>query len=135
VSVDETVLAWSTEDKATNAINKDDGMANMNTIKAINPDLSKYPAFEWCSAHGTDWYLPAYNELSELRQNQLTISSTLSANSYTPVYKKYSNYYYLSSTEENSLCVLARNFGDYSGSDKYPSKDEVVCYVRAILAF
>lgn len=135
VSVDETVLAWSTEDKATNAINKDDGMANMNTIKAINPDLSKYPAFEWCSAHGTDWYLPAYNELSELKNNQHTISSTLSAKDYTPVYKKSSNYYYLSSTEENSLCVLARNLGDYSGSTKYPSKDEAVCYVRAVLTF
>jgi hypothetical protein len=135
VSVDETALAWSTENKATNATNQDDGMANMNTIMAINPDLSKYPAFEWCSAHGTDWYLPAYNELSELRKNQVTISSTLSANSYTPVYKKYSDYYYLSSTEKNSLGVLARNFGNYSGSTKYPSKDEAVCYVRAVLAF
>ena len=135
VSVDETVLAWSTEYKATNAIDENDGLANMNTIKAINPDLSKYPAFEWCSAHGTDWYLPAYNELTTLKNNQYAITTTLKANGYTPVYKTSSNYYYLSSTESTSRSVYARNLGDYSGGTKYPMKDETVCYVRAVLTF
>ena len=133
VSVDETMLAWSTEDKATNAVNYNDGMANMNTIKAVNPDLSKYPAFEWCSAHGTDWYLPAYGELSELKENQGAIDSTLYANGYTRVYKPHSNYYYLSSTENNSFRACAHNFG--MSSAKYPPKDETACYVRAVLAF
>jgi hypothetical protein len=72
MSVSETNYKWSTASTTTNATNKDDGMANMNTIKSINSDFSKYPAFKWCAEYGTNWYLPAKNELSVIYNKKST---------------------------------------------------------------
>ena len=83
VSVEETSLRWSTEEIVTSAKNTDNGMANMETIKAINPDLSKYPAFKWCADYGTNWYLPSETELKEIYNQKSIINAALSANSYT----------------------------------------------------
>lgn len=129
VSVTETNLAWSTERITTNARNQDDGMANMNTIKALNPDLSKYPAFKWCADYGTDWYLPALNELKTIEGLKSTINSCLSANDFTSL----GTYAYRSSTE----------FGDDGAYCWDFSNNFDLCYynktstytVRAVLAF
>ena len=129
VSVDETKLAWSTENKTTNAKNWDDGMANMNTIKTLNSNLSKYPAFKWCNDYGTDWYLPAYNELSALHNNRHTIQSTLSANGYTSL----TSDYYWSSSEVSSTKAYDYDFNPYESTGDY--NKTTYHYVRAILAF
>ena len=78
VSISETSKAWSTEQITTNANNKDDGMINTNKIKSINPDLSEYPAFKWCTNYGTDWYLPAANEIESIYSNKSKLNAVLS---------------------------------------------------------
>lgn len=98
VSVEETKCEWSGEYIKTNARNDDDGMENMKTIKALNPDLSKYPAFKWCADYGTDWYLPAKSELDTIFDIITTINTTLSTNGYTSL-STTNNYW--SSTEDS----------------------------------
>ena len=80
VSAEETKLAWSTEKITTEAKNKDDGMANMNTIKAHNHDLSKYPALKWCTDYGTDWYLPSINELRIIHGLSSSLNASINSN-------------------------------------------------------
>ena len=131
VSVTETKLAWSTESINTNARNEDDGMANMNTIKALNPDLSKFPAFKWCADYGTDWYLPALNELRTIYKLKSTIKSTLSANGYTLL--KADDYW--SSTNANGHTSIAEELDFSDGYTSVISTKTYVNYVRAVLAF
>ena len=128
VSVEETLCSWSSEGIDTNAVNSDDGMANMNTIKAINPDLSKYPAFRWCADYGTDWYLPARNELKTIYNNKSTINSILSAYGYTSLDASY----YWSSTEQFNSWAYTLKISD-GGSYGYEKSNQYT--VRAVLAF
>ena len=131
VSVAETRLAWSTEQINTNVRNEDDGMANMNTIKAINPDLSRYPAFKWCADYGTSWYLPALNELKVIYENKSIISRTLSEFGYSDLL---SNDDYASSCEDGYYRNVEANFHRTSWStSSQPKYDED--FIRAILAF
>ena len=53
-------------------------MINTNRIKSINPDLSEYPAFKWCTDYGTDWYLPAANEFESIYSNKSKLNAVLS---------------------------------------------------------
>ncbi len=46
-------------------VNTDDGMANMNTVKAKDVAFVNYPAYAWCVTLGEGWYLPAQNELND----------------------------------------------------------------------
>lgn len=81
MSLDEGEDSWSRRPKkrfninfyvATNATNKNDGMANMEAIaQAIEQhgvDWSWFPAFQWCRNKGEGWYLPAINELVEINK-------------------------------------------------------------------
>ena len=77
VSIYEADLKWSTESVTTLATSSNDGMVNMNTIKASNSDLSKYPAFKWCADYGKDWYLPARDELYTIHNLKSELNATL----------------------------------------------------------
>ena len=127
----ETKLAWSTEQINTYAKNADDGMANMETIKAINPDLSKYPAFKWCADYGLGWYLPSFTELQEIYNQRYTINEVLSACGYTTItVKDGEETEYWSSYELNSYSArtIYLNAGHYWG---YPNKYSIY-KVRAV---
>ena len=132
MSVDETRLAWSTERITTNATNADDGMANMNTIKALNPDLSKYPAFKWCADYGTDWYLPALNELKVIYENKSIINSTLSKCGFKQLQSSSGDY--ASSTEDDNYDYHESYFERSWWYQTCISKSDE-SQIRAILAF
>lgn len=101
-------LSWSTEKATTGATNSYDGKVNMNTIKARNSDLSKYPAFKWCADYGSDWCLPALNDLKTIYNNRSNLNTALSNAGGTTL----SAGYYWSSTEYSGT-------GAYSGSSAY----------------
>ena len=65
VSLDEALLQWSTENVWCNCIS---GRGDYNTEDMLrfgtSPD--KYPAAQWCLAHGENWYLPSSTELQWL---------------------------------------------------------------------
>ena len=132
VSVDETRLAWSTESINTNARNQDAGMVNMNTIKALNPDLSKYPAFKWCADYGTDWYFPALNELKVIYENKSIINSTLSEYGFKQLQSSSGDY--ASSTEDDSRDYREAYFERSSWYQTWTSKGDE-SQIRAILSF
>ena len=50
------------------ATNRDDAMANLQSVLAIDPTLKNYPAMQWCNAKNTEgvtgWVLPAINTLT-----------------------------------------------------------------------
>ena len=129
ISVEETSAKWSTEFTVTFARDSDNGANNMATIKAHNPDLSKYPVFKWCDDYGTDWYLPSIDELSVIYKNRSTINSTLSAKGYTTL----GTGYYWSSTEYNNSIAYLLKFNNGISVHDY-SKDYAYS-VRAVLAF
>ena len=130
VSVEEPTLTWSTEYVTTNARNADDGVANMATIKAINPDLSKYPAFKWCADYGTGWYLPSRSEMEQVANQKTIINETLSACGFTTIGTYiYTNYW--TSTEYNSDAAC----GLYWYGDSANFFKENTFNVRAVYAF
>lgn len=85
---------WSTEEVATGANDRENGMWNMSVIKKIPNWKKLYPAFALCDALNTGgvsgWYLPAFYELSYwLRPNNGTYwssseSSDKKASYYSP---------------------------------------------------
>jgi hypothetical protein len=85
-------------------------------------------AFGWCDSYGTDWYLPALNELKTIYNNRATINSTLLANGYTTL----GTGCYWSSTEKNGSSAYVF---DFSSGNSYSSYKDGESYVRAILAF
>ena len=104
----------------------------MNTIKALNPDLSKYPAFKWCADYGTDWYLPALNELKVIYNNKSIINSTLSEYGFKQLQSSTSDY---ASSNESSYynyreAYFERSSWYYNSTSKYDESQ-----IRAVLAF
>ena len=124
-------LLWSTESIVTNARDENDGMANMNVIKSINPDLSRYPAFKWCADYGTNWYLPAINELITIYNTKEIINLCLSAGGFTTLDRDY-----ISSVEYYAWDFMFLHFNngdiwdDTKNADNYHTKG-----VRAVLSF
>ena len=129
MSIIATSLKWSTESVNTGARNKDFGMTNMDTIKTINPDLSRYPAFRWCADYGADWYLPALNELRTIDANMSKLNATLSKVGGTLL--EVTDYW--SSTEESDqhASALRLDYDDYVTGDHKSYKDNVRA-VRAL---
>ncbi len=109
---------WSGEvDVFTYADDRDDGMVNMATIRALDPTLIHYPAFEWCASKGDAWYLPAVNELKSLVTIRETLNQTLAELPYaTPLESVY-----ITSTTE--ICHGTRNDGK--------TEWEGVCFIPA----
>lgn len=73
VSLDETISQWSFQEVSTNAWDMDNGLTNLQTIKALTSnDLTLYPMFTWAESknasvpEGMYWYIPARNELAQL---------------------------------------------------------------------
>lgn len=105
----------------------------MNTIETKNSDLSKYPAFKWCVDLGTDWYLPALNELKTIYNNMSKLNAALSKAGGTTLGT--SNYW--SSTEVNTEYAYPVNFSNgsssyNSGTKSYESSKKQVRAVRAL---
>ena len=44
----------------------EDGQANVEYLRSIDPTLEKFPAVKACDDYEGDWYLPAINELKSL---------------------------------------------------------------------
>lgn len=62
MSMDQTALAWSTENTWCNCINQR-GDWNTDDMLRFGSDPSKYPAAQWCQAHGEGWFMPSETEL------------------------------------------------------------------------
>ncbi len=74
VSVDETVLPWSTfrkpDFRLVGAADRIDGRRNMEAvaryIEAHGASWDDFPAFKWCREQGEGWYLPSIDELMKI---------------------------------------------------------------------
>ena len=138
VSLDETQIAWSTENIQTNARDENNGVNNMNTIKALNSDYSKYPAFKWCtdkgSINGKTWYYPSIGDLKLIQQQISKVNNSLGKVDARIDFR----YVFSSSTEskefggENYCADLT--FSSSTSTTSICAKDAAF-YVRAILAF
>ena len=104
---------------------------------------NKYPAFAWCTALGSGWYLPATNELKSLLLDSSVynaVNSTLKSvgapELAKPNEKKHSEYWV--STESNDkpingsyqACTIAMGWMFISDSFKYNQ-----ALVRAVAKF
>lgn len=69
ISLDEKVDIWATGGYNTGAKSEEDGKGNTDKVKDINAELSAFPAFKWCVAHGEGWYFPAIMEVYYLFQS------------------------------------------------------------------
>ena len=127
MSVTETSTSWGLYGTTTGATNADDGMKNVNTMKSKGY-FNSSSAFTWCANYGTDWYLPALNELQAIYNNKSAINSTLSANGYTTL----GTGSYWSSTEYSRYDAYKLSFSTGYSDENY--KDYTYS-VRAVLAF
>lgn len=94
ISLDEKVDIWATGGYNTGAKSEEDGKGNTDKVKDINAELTAFPAFKWCVAHGEGWYFPAILEVYYFLNAKETVNSTLEAHNGT----KISDFYW-SSTE------------------------------------
>lgn len=62
-SMDEEDLQWSTEYVYCNC-GTSRGDWNTEDMLRFGTSPDKYPAAQWCQAHGEGWFLPSYNELN-----------------------------------------------------------------------
>ena len=61
--MDEEDLQWSTEYVWCNC-GTQRGDWNTEDMLRFGTSPDKYPAAQWCQAHGEGWFLPSYNELN-----------------------------------------------------------------------
>ena len=103
ISLDEKVALWATGGYNTGAKSEEDGKGNTDKVKDINAELSAFPAFKWCVAHGEGWYFPAILEVYYFLNAKATVNSTLEAHNGT----KISDYYWSSTEgEEDETAAL-----------------------------
>jgi len=96
----------------TNAQDAADGMNNMMTIKSLSTNLSTdYPAFAACQTVGTDWYLPAKNELQEMYDNRDALNAQLTGIAGA---QTLDGDFYWSSTESPDFFAYAQAFNDFN---------------------
>lgn len=134
VSVDESFEQWAVSavwQIATHATSKGEGMDNMRKIMKQPNWRRNYPAFAWCASLGEGWYLPAFDELELIYQNNSIINLRLNERGYGEFACKYC---YWSSTEgvDNSDCAWFVHIPN--GSTGYYNKSNRI-YVRAVSAF
>lgn len=60
-------LKWSVLGGPDYTDDKENGQANFEALKALEPDFYGYPAFVWCASLGEGWYIPAIDELMVMR--------------------------------------------------------------------
>ena len=135
ISLDEKVDIWATGGYNTGAKSEEDGKGNTDKVKDINAELSAFPAFKWCVAHGDGWYFPAILEVYYFLNAKETVNSTLEAHNGT----KISDFYWSSTEgEEDETAALygylksdetAASYGDFKEN---PESDTLV---RAMYQF
>lgn len=135
ISIDEKVDIWATGGYNTGAKSEEDGKGNTDKVKDINAELSAFPAFKWCVAHGEGWYFPAILEVYYFLNAKATVNSTLEAHNGT----KISDFYWSSTEgEEDETAALygylksdgtATSYGDFK---ELPESDTLV---RAMYQF
>ncbi|MEI6190906.1 MAG: prepilin-type N-terminal cleavage/methylation domain-containing protein [bacterium] len=116
---------WGPNFNTTGATDVSDGRNNIAILKALNPDLSSYPAAQACNnstAYGhSDWYWPAKDELNTLRLNKDAIGNLY-------------GWIYWASTEISSTNAWIQVFnGAYEGeqwSNSKPPEYSVRCVRR-----
>lgn len=135
ISLDEKVDIWATGGYNTGAKSEEDGKGNTDKVKDLNAELSAYPAFKWCVAHGEGWYFPAILEVYYFLNAKATVNPTLEAHNGT----KISDFYWSSTEgEEDETAALygylksdgtATSYGDFK---ELPESDTLV---RAMYQF
>lgn len=135
ISLDEKVDIWATGGYNTGAKSEEDGKGNTDKVKDINAELTAFPAFKWCVAHGEGWYFPAIMEVYYFLNAKETVNSTLEAHNGT----KISDFYWSSTEgEEDETAALygylksdgtATSYGDFKEN---PESDTLV---RAMYQF
>lgn len=85
ISLDEKVDIWATGGYNTGAKSEEDGKGNTDKVKDINAELSAFPAFKWCVAHGEGWYFPAILEVYYFLNAKATVDPTLEAHNGTKI--------------------------------------------------
>lgn len=135
ISLDEKVDIWATGGYNTGAKSEEDGKGNTDKVKDINAELSAFPAFKWCVAHGEGWYFPAILEVYYFLNAKETVNPTLEAHNGT----KISDFYWSSTEgEEDETAALygylksdgtATSWGDFK---ELPESDTLV---RAMYQF
>ncbi|MBQ3208827.1 MAG: PEGA domain-containing protein [Alistipes sp.] len=110
-------IRWASDDvkyKQIGTNSQNNGVVNMNIVKAIDGWESKYPAFKWCTDLGEGWYLPAKDELDLLSFNTAVhdaVDKTLIAKGGIKLYSKGINTdNYWSSTEWDNSCAYRADF-------------------------
>ena len=139
VSLDETKAVWdsrirlglfsSTPAPVTGVNDMCDGKANTDKIMS-RTDSHYFETFAWCRSKGTDWYMPAKDELKAICKNQSTIDATLAK--YGDTLK---NDWYWSSTESSDKSELCSWHLHMDVGNTYPDYKNFINYVRAVATF
>ena len=137
VSLNEATLAWSTVYAVTDCSDMNNGMNNMNKIKAIAGWEGRYPAFKWCNDWNTGnisgWYLPAQNELIGMSTNIVAVNAALTRYDGDLLSSYYYTYYWSSSEWEYNSSNEAYSLSFYNGSR---IENKIIEHrVRAVRAF
>lgn len=135
ISLDEKVDIWATGGYNTGAKSEEDGKGNTDKVKDINAELSAFPAFKWCVAHGEGWYFPAILEVYYFLNAKATVNPTLEAHNGT----KISDYYW-SSTEADeeaseALYGYLKSDGTATSYGDFKDNPEGDTLVRAMYQF
>ena len=129
VSLDYSEELWAVGavcENRTGATSNTGGMSNMNNIEELPNWEDNYPAFAWCASLGSDWYLPAKDELVLIYKNKDAVNMGLSRRGYEGL-----TGWYWSSTE-SEFCAWVVGVGD---GDTYDDYKLSYYYVRAVSAF
>lgn len=135
ISLDEKVDIWATGGYNTGAKSEEDGKGNTDKVKDINAELSAFPAFKWCVAHGEGWYFPAIMEVYYFLNAKATVNSTLEAHNGT----KISDFYWSSTEgEEDESAALygyLKSDGTATSYGDFKENPESNTLVRAMYQF
>lgn len=137
ISLDEKVDIWATGGYNTGAKSEEDGKGNTDKVKDINAELSAFPAFKWCVAHGEGWYFPAIQEVYYFLNAKATVDSTLEAHNGTKINDRVC---YWSSTEgeEDETAALfgyLKSDGTATSWSDFKENPEEDTLVRAMYQF
>ncbi len=137
ISLDEKVALWATGGYNTGAKSEEDGKGNTDKVKDINAELSAFPAFKWCVAHGEGWYFPAIMEVYYFLNAKATVDSTLEAHNGTKINDRV---WYWSSTEADeeaseALCGYLKSDGTATSYGDFKELPESDTLVRAMYQF
>ena len=138
-------LQWSSDEaeqkRFLGAESYTDGAANTAKIKAISGWQNKYPAFKWCADLGSEWYLPAKEELELFTLDNTVhnaVNNTLLAKGCTKIYDEGTGECYWSSTDINyqvSSGIYCAWYVYMRDGSSRSSEKSVTNYVRSVTTF